>query len=389
MKEAKRLASLPPYLFARIEEKLEEAKKKGIDVINLGIGDPDQPTPEHIIQALITHAQNPENHRYPTSKGLLAFRSAVARWYQRRFGVGLDPDSEVVTLIGSKEGIAHISFCYLEEGDVALVPDPGYPVYSIGSALAGAENYIMPLKEENGFLPNLADIPSDVAKKAKLMFLNYPNNPTGAVAEKKFFREVVEFARNYNIIVCHDAAYTEITFGDFSAPSFLEVEGAKEVGIEFHSLSKTYNMTGWRLGWAVGNPEVIRALATLKSNLDSGVFQAIQLAGIAALEGPQDCVEKMRRLYQERRDAVIEGLQRLGCHLEPPKATIYVWVPVPGDYTSTDFAELVLEKAGVVITPGIGYGKFGEGYFRISLTVDKERIQEGLKRIEQAFGKLY
>jgi LL-diaminopimelate aminotransferase len=389
LKEAKRLASLPPYLFARIEEKLEEAKKKGIDVINLGIGDPDQPTPEHIIQALITHAQNPENHRYPTSKGLLAFRSAVARWYQRRFGVGLDPDSEVVTLIGSKEGIAHISFCYLEEGDVALVPDPGYPVYSIGSALAGAENYIMPLKEENGFLPNLADIPSDVAKKAKLMFLNYPNNPTGAVAEKKFFREVVEFARNYNIIVCHDAAYTEITFGDFSAPSFLEVEGAKEVGIEFHSLSKTYNMTGWRLGWAVGNPEVIRALATLKSNLDSGVFQAIQLAGIAALEGPQDCVEKMRRLYQERRDAVIEGLQRLGCHLEPPKATIYVWVPVPGDYTSTDFAELVLEKAGVVITPGIGYGKFGEGYFRISLTVDKERIQEGLKRIEQAFGKLY
>ncbi|HAA89260.1 MAG: LL-diaminopimelate aminotransferase [Thermoanaerobacterales bacterium 50_218] len=389
MKEAKRLASLPPYLFARIEEKLEEAKKKGVDVINLGIGDPDQPTPEHIVQALITHAQNPENHRYPTSKGLLEFRTSVASWYQRRFGVELDPESEVVTLIGSKEGIAHISFCYLQEGDVALIPDPGYPVYGIGSALAGAENYIMPLKEERGFLPDLADIPSDVARKAKLMFLNYPNNPTGAVAGKEFFEEVVEFARNYDIIVCHDAAYTEITFDGFSAPSFLEVEGAKEVGIEFHSLSKTYNMTGWRLGWAAGNSEVIRALGTLKSNLDSGVFQAIQQAGIAALEGPQDCVEKMRQLYKERRDAVVEGLRRLGCHLEPPKATIYVWAPVPGDYTSTDFAELVLEKAGVVITPGIGYGKFGEGYFRISLTVDKERIQEGLKRIEQALGKLY
>jgi len=389
LKEAKRLASLPPYLFARIEEKLEEAKKKGVDVINLGIGDPDQPTPEHIVQALITHAQNPENHRYPTSKGLLEFRTSVASWYQRRFGVELDPESEVVTLIGSKEGIAHISFCYLQEGDVALIPDPGYPVYGIGSALAGAENYIMPLKEERGFLPDLADIPSDVARKAKLMFLNYPNNPTGAVAGKEFFEEVVEFARNYDIIVCHDAAYTEITFDGFSAPSFLEVEGAKEVGIEFHSLSKTYNMTGWRLGWAAGNSEVIRALGTLKSNLDSGVFQAIQQAGIAALEGPQDCVEKMRQLYKERRDAVVEGLRRLGCHLEPPKATIYVWAPVPGDYTSTDFAELVLEKAGVVITPGIGYGKFGEGYFRISLTVDKERIQEGLKRIEQALGKLY
>ncbi|MGB9792520.1 MAG: LL-diaminopimelate aminotransferase, partial [Thermacetogeniaceae bacterium] len=329
MKEvAKRLETLPPYLFARIEQKIEEAKNKGVDVISLGIGDPDLPTPEHIVDVLIKQAQNPENHRYPTSAGLLAFRNAVAKWYERRFGVSLDPQAEIVTLIGSKEGIAHISFCYLEEGDYALVPDPGYPVYSIGAALAGAKNYYLPLDEKNKFLPDLSSVPSDVARRAKLLFINYPNNPTGAIADKKFYQDVVSFARDYDIIVCHDAAYSEITFDGYVAPSFLEVEGAKEVGIEFHSLSKTYNMTGWRIGWAAGNAEVIKALATLKSNLDSGVFQAIQYAGIAALEGPQDCVEKMKAVYQERRDIAVAGLRSLGWNGSLPKATFYMWVNV-------------------------------------------------------------
>ncbi|HHW41497.1 MAG TPA: LL-diaminopimelate aminotransferase [Syntrophomonadaceae bacterium] len=389
MKVANRLATLPPYLFARIEQKIEEAKTKGVDVISLGIGDPDLPTPEHIVEVLVKQAYNPENHRYPTSTGLLSFRAAVAKWYQARFGVTLDPNSEIVTLIGSKEGIGHISFCYLQEGDYALVPDPGYPVYSIGASLAGAENYFLPLDEDKGFLLDLSLVPSDVARKAKLLFINYPNNPTGAVADKKFYEEVVSFARAYDIIVCHDAAYSEITFDGYAAPSFLEVQGARDVGIEFHSLSKTYNMTGWRLGWAAGNPEIIKALGTLKSNLDSGVFQAIQYAGIAALEGPQECIERMRAVYQERRDVAVEGLRSMGWNGTLPKATIYMWIQVPHGYTSTQFAELVLEKAGVVITPGIGYGDHGEGYFRIALTVDKERIAEAFTRIKNAFGRLW
>lgn len=389
MKEASRLASLPPYLFARIEQKIEKAKKQGIDVINLGIGDPDRPTPPHIVQALRGQAQNPENHRYPTSRGMFSFRATVAKWYEKRFGVQLDPEKEVVSLIGSKEGIAHISFCYLEPGDLALIPDPGYPVYGIGASLAGAQNYLMPLREDRNFLPDLGDIPPDIARKAKLIFLNYPNNPTGAVATRFFFEEVVYFARSFDLIVCHDAAYSEITFDGYIAPSFLEVPGAKDVGIEFHSLSKTYNMTGWRLGWAVGNPDVIRALGTLKSNLDSGVFQAIQCAGIVALEGPQDCIEEMRKVYQERRDVVVAGLHRLGWQVSPPKGTIYVWVPIPLGYNSTEFAELVLEKTGVVITPGIGYGNYGEGYFRIALTVEKDRIVEALTRMERAFRSVW
>lgn len=386
MKVAERVASLPPYLFARIEQKTDEARQKGIDIISLGIGDPDLPTPEHIVQAMIRETGNPENHRYPSSAGMLSFRKAVAGWYRERFGVELDPASEVVSLIGSKEGIAHISFCYLQQGDYALIPDPGYPVYGIGASLSGAQNYLLPLREERGFLPDLAEVPTDIARKAKLLFLNYPNNPTGATATREFFAEVVSFAKNYDIIVCHDAAYSEITFDGYVAPSFLEVEGAKEVGIEFHSVSKTYNMTGWRLGWAVGNPEVVKALGTLKSNLDSGVFQAIQYAGIAALTGPQDCVKRMQGVYQERREAALAGLRSLGWNIPLPKGTIYLWVPVPSGYTSTEFAEVVLDKAGVVITPGIGYGQYGEGYFRIALTVTRERITEAFQRIKQAFG---
>lgn len=387
MEEARTIKNLPPYLFARIEAKIAEAKAQGRDVINLGIGDPDRPTPPHIIARLIEEAQNPANHQYPTSVGLLEYREAVAEWYEKRFGVVLDPKQEVVSLLGSKEGIAHISFCYLNPGDLALVPDPGYPVYGIGSLLANGRVYYMPLKEENGFLPDLSSIPEEIAREAKIMFLNYPNNPTGAMASRRFFEEVVDFARRYDILVCHDAAYSEIYFDPAKRPlSFLEIEGAKEVGIEFHSVSKTYNMTGWRVGWAVGNAKVIETLGRFKSNVDSGVFQAIQYAAITALRGPQDCVEEMRQVYRERRDVVLAGLRKMGWKIEGPPATIYFWAPVPKGFNSSEFAELVLEKAGVIITPGIGYGAEGDGYFRIALTQEKERIQEALDRMAASLG---
>lgn len=388
MELSQRLQKIPPYLFARIEKKIEEARERGVDIISLGIGDPDLPTPGHIIDKLAEQARNPENHRYPTSVGLLSFREAVANWYWQRYGVELDPRTEVVSLIGSKEGIAHISFCYVNPGDINLVPDPGYPVYGLGTLLSGGEPYIMPLKEENGYLPDLTAIPTDVARRAKLMFLNYPNNPTGAVVQPKFFQEVVEFAKTYNIIVCHDAAYSEITFDGYRAPSFLATPGAKEVGIEFNSLSKPYNMTGWRLGWACGRADVIEALGRLKSNLDSGVFQAIQYAGITALIGPQDSLEEVRRVYQSRRDLVVEGLNALGWRLNKPLGTFYVWAPVPAGYTSEGFAETLLEKAGVIVTPGNGYGRYGEGYFRIALTISEERIKEALERIKRALGRV-
>ncbi|MHB1126151.1 MAG: LL-diaminopimelate aminotransferase [Bacillota bacterium] len=388
IEEATRIKKLPPYLFARIEKKIEEAREQGKDIISLGIGDPDHPTPDYIISKLVDQAHNPENHRYPSSVGLLEFRQAVAAWYQRRFGVNLDPRTEVVNLIGSKEGIAHISFCYVNPGDINLVPDPGYPVYSIGTLLAGGESYLMPLREEKGFLPDLDSIPSEVALKAKLMFVNYPNNPTGAVAGLDFYQRVVEFARTYDIVVCHDAAYSEMAFDGYKPLSFLEVEGAKEVGVEFNSLSKPFNMTGWRVGWAAGNAKVIEALGRLKSNLDSGAFQAVQYAAIEALNGSQDAVTAMQLVYQERRDMVIGTLNSMGWNLSKPKATFYIWVPVPQGHTSASFAELVLEKAGVIITPGSGYGEYGEGYFRISLTVPTERLQGALQRIKDSLGAL-
>jgi len=388
VKENQAMQKLPPYLFARIEKKIEEAREQGVDVISLGIGDPDRPTPPHIIERMEQAIKDPANHQYPSSVGMLRFREAVASWFLDRFGVELDPKSEIVSLLGSKEGIAHISFCFVDPGDVSLVPDPGYPVYNIGAILAGAEPYQMPLTAENRFLPALEDIPQEKAKRAKLMFLNYPNNPTGAVADAEFFKKVVEFARYYDILVCHDHAYSEIAFDGFKPISFLEVEGARSVGIEFHSLSKTFNMTGWRIGWACGNRDAVEVLTRFKSNVDSGVFQAVQEAGIAALEGPQDCVEAMRNLYQRRRDVVIEGLNEMGWRLEPPKGSIYVWAPVPKGYTSASFAELVLEKAGVIITPGTGYGDYGEGYFRIALTVEEDRLREALQRMHDALGKV-
>lgn len=384
--EAQRIRQLPPYLFARIEAQVAKAKEEGVDVISLGIGDPDRPTPDHIIQELVKEAHNPANHQYPSSVGMLSFRQAVADYYQRRFQVSLDPKTQVVSLLGSKEGIAHMAWCYLDPGDIALVPDPGYPVYGIGTLLAGGTPYIMPLKAENNFLPDLKAIPEEVARKAKLMWLNYPNNPTGAIAPLEFFEEVVAFAKKYDIIVCHDAAYQEISFDGYRPPSFLEVPGAMEVGVEFGSCSKTYNMTGWRIGWAVGRADVINALGRLKSNIDSGVFQAIQYAAITALTGPQDCVEAMSKVYQERRDIAVEGLNAIGWKLEKPKSTIYVWAPVPKGFTSMSFAEHVFEKTGVVITPGNGYGEHGEGFFRIALTVEKERMLEAFERIKKNLG---
>ena len=387
MEEAQRIQALPPYLFARIDEKIADAKAKGVDVISLGIGDPDLPTPDHIIDKLVEAARNPENHRYPSYVGMLEFRAAVAEWYKRRSNIILDPKKEVVTLIGSKEGIAHIAFCYINPGDVALIPDPGYPVYGVGTLLAGGVPYIMPLKEENGFLPDLEAIPAEVAHKAKLMFLNYPNNPTGAIADESFYLKVIAFAKKYDIIVCHDGPYSEIAFNGYKPLSFLEVPGAKEVGIEFHSMSKTYNMTGWRIGWAAGNARVIEALGRIKSNIDSGVFQAIQEASIEGLLGNQDIIEETRKIYQERQDIVIEGLTALGWSVERPKATIYVWPKVPKGFTSASFCELILDKAGVVVTPGNGYGEYGEGYFRISLTINTERLREALKRLQDNFGR--
>lgn len=388
MQESRTMKSLPPYLFARIEQKISEAKEKGIDVINLGIGDPDLPTPRYIVDRMAQAIYDSKNHQYPSSAGMLEYRKAVAGWYEKRYGVVLDPKTEVISLIGSKEGIAHISFAYLDKDDINLVPDPGYPVYGISTILAGGKPYTMPLREENGFLPVLEDIPSDVAKKAKLMFINYPNNPTGAVASRDFFEKIVEFARSFDILVCHDAAYSEIVFDGIKPLSFLEVKGAKDIGIEFNSLSKPFNMTGWRIGFAVGNRDALEVLGRFKSNVDSGVFQAVQYAAIEALEGPEDHLHEIKKVYQKRRDLVAEGLRNMGFKVSPPKGSFYFWVKVPEGYTSASFAEMVLEKTAVVLTPGSGYGEHGEGYFRIALTVSDDRLAEALGRMEKALGKV-
>ncbi|ACL02123.1 LL-diaminopimelate aminotransferase [Desulfatibacillum aliphaticivorans] len=380
--KADRLKQLPPYLFAEIDRKKEEVRAKGVDIIDLGVGDPDLPTPDHIIKALNEAAKDPRYHRYPSYSGMGAFNKAVARFYDKRFGVNLEL-SEIITLIGSKEGIAHIPLAYINPGDVALVPSPAYPVYQIGVEFCGGSCHIMPLLKENGFLPDLDAIPEDVASKAKLMFINYPNNPTAAVADEAFFKKVIEFAKKYKIIVCHDAAYTEMSFDGYAPMSFMEVDGAKEVGIEFHSLSKTYNMTGWRLGFAVGNAEVIGALGKVKSNIDSGAFDAVQMAGIEALDGDQQCVADNSKIYQERRDLLMEGLNAMGLKCTPPKATFYMWVEVPEGYSSADFCTKLLTEAGIVATPGNGFGAPGEGYFRMALTQNKDRMAEAVKRMQE------
>ncbi len=381
---ANRIKTLPPYLFAAIDEMKQKAIARGVDIINLGIGDPDLPTPTPIIERLKQAAAEPKNHQYPSYEGLLPFRQAVANWYQRRFGVTLDPRSEVLGLIGSKEGIGHVPLAFVDPGDIVLVPSPGYPVFPVGAIFAGGIPHLMPLLKQNGFLPDLNAIPKDVAKRAKLMFLNSPNNPTSVVAGKDFFDRVVAFALEHQIIVCHDAAYSEIYYDGRRPPSFLEVEGAKDVGIEFHSLSKTFNMTGWRIGFAVGNKRILAGLGKVKSNLDSGIFQAVQEAGITAIQSDDQLTDGLRKLYQERRDVLVPGLKKLGLDVDTPPAAFYVWIAVPKGYTSTAFTAHLLEKAGIVTTPGNGFGAAGEGYIRMTLTTPKERLTEVVERIKKA-----
>ncbi|MCS6896613.1 MAG: LL-diaminopimelate aminotransferase [Nitrospira sp.] len=381
---ATRIKMLPPYLFAAIDKMKQEAIAKGVDIINLGIGDPDLPTPAPIIDSLAQAARNPKHHQYPSYEGMMAFRAAVADWYKRRFHVALNPSDEVLTLIGSKEGIGHVPLAFVDPGDVVLVPSPGYPVYPVGTSFAGGVAHIMPLTKANGFLPDLDAIPKEVAQRAKLMWLNSPNNPTSVVMTKDYFRRVVEFAREHHVIVCHDAAYSEIYYDGRRPPSFLEAEGAKEVGVEFHSLSKTYNMTGWRIGFAVGHKEVLAGLGKVKSNLDSGVFEAVQVAGATALGLDDSVTDGIRKIYQERRDTLVPGLQQLGLEVDLPAAAFYVWVTVPKGYTSTSFTAHLLEKAGIVTTPGNGFGAPGEGYIRMTLCTSKERLAEAVERIKKA-----
>lgn len=383
IERAKRIEQIPPYLFAEIDKKKEEMRQKGMDLIDLGIGDPDLPTPKPIIERLKKAAEDPRNHRYPSYEGMIEFRTAVAKWYERRFRVKLDPKTEVLSLIGSKEGIAHIPLAFVNPGDYVLVPSPGYPVFRVSTLFAGGTPYFLPLRKENGFLPNLSEIPKEIVEKAKLLFINYPNNPTSAVAEKPFFEEVVAFARQYQMIVCHDAAYSEIAFDGYQPLSFFEVDGSKEVGIEFHSLSKTFNMTGWRIGFAVGNAEMISGLGRVKTNIDSGLFQAIQEAGTEALNHFNTPLPEIIKIYERRRDVMVAGLQGIGLEVEKPKATFYLWIQVPKGYTSAQFATLLLEQAGIVATPGNGFGEFGEGYIRMALTVDETRLKEAIERLKK------
>ncbi len=381
IKWAKRIEELPPYLFAEIDRKKNELIEKGIDVIDLGVGDPDIPTPDHIIESLREAAGNPEHHRYPSYVGMLSFREAAADWYSQRFGVSLDPAKEVVTLIGSKEGIAHAPLAFLDPGDIALVPDPGYPVYPVSTTFAGGVPYSMPLLKKNGFFPDLDAIPAQVAERAVMMFLNYPNNPTTVLANEGFFSEVVDFAQKNNMLVCHDAAYTEIAFYGKNPLSFLEIPGAMDVGIEFHSLSKTFSMTGWRLAFAAGNEKAIAGLGKIKTNIDSGAFQAVQEAGITALQNSSVGLEERKEVYRERLEIFCRGLEEAGISYTQPDATFYVWFEVPEGMTSSDFCARMLSEAGVVVTPGNGFGDCGEGYARVSVTFDTERIKQAAERI--------
>ncbi len=380
---SKKIQSLPPYLFLEIDKAKRKARAEGRDIIDLGVGDPDQPTARYIIEKLYQAAKDPANHRYALDQGMPALRRAIAGWHRRRFNVRLDPDTEILPLIGSKEGIAHFPLAFLNAGDYALVPDPCYPPYKGGTILAGGRPYLMPLLAANAFLPDIKKIPLRIRKIAKLLYLNYPNNPTSATAEKSFYQDVVNFAKKYKIIVISDLSYSEIAYDGYRPSSFLEVEGAREVGIEFLSLSKTYNMTGWRIGWASGNAELISGLARVKSNIDSGIFSAIQLAGIAALEGPQSSLKNMCRLYQQRRDTLVRGLRSLGWQVNSPRATFYVWIKIPIKKDSLRFAELLLKEANIVVTPGVGFGKYGQGYIRIALTVSCERIKETIERLKK------
>ncbi|PKB83379.1 MAG: LL-diaminopimelate aminotransferase [SAR202 cluster bacterium Io17-Chloro-G9] len=382
MKFSNRLGKLTPYPFVEISRIIAAKRAEGADVVTFGIGDPDMPTPQPIVDRLLTASQHAPNHRYPETDGLPELRRAIARWYEQRFGVTLDPDKEVLPLIGAKEGIGHAAFCFLDPGDLALVPDPAYPVYGVGTMFAGAESHVMPLYERNGWLPELDAIPADVARNAKLMWLNYPNNPTSAVATEEDFASAIAFCRDNEIALLHDAAYSEVGYDGYRASSFLQVDGSREVGLEFHSLSKTYNMTGWRIGMAVGNADMVQALFQIKANLDSGIPQAVQEMAIEALTGPQDCVDENVAVYQRRRDRVVEAVRSLGLPVAVPQASLYVWAGVPPGYTSAELAARLLEEIDIVVTPGSSYGRYGEGYIRLSLTTTDEQVEKGCRRLE-------
>jgi len=383
---ARRLKALPPYLFVKIDTLKKEMLAKGVDVVDLGIGDPDTPTPEPIIAACARAAHDPANHRYPSNWGLAAFREAAALWMQRRYGVPCDPMTQILPLLGSKEAIAHVPLAFVNPGDVVLVPDPCYPVYRSATVLADAEYYSIPLLKENRFLPDYESIPKDVRRRARLMFLNYPNNPTAGVADEDFFKRTVEFAKANDIIVVHDAAYLDVAYDRYKPLSFLAVEGAEDVGIEFHSLSKTFNMTGWRIGWATGNAELVAGLMKVKSNIDSGMFQALQFCAVEALTGDLALWQaELCALYEKRRDILCDGLNAMGWRVTKPKASFYIWVRVPDGMSSEQVASTLVEKAGVVVIPGNGYGEAGEGYVRMSLTLPTERIEEAVKRIEPVY----
>lgn len=384
MQLAQRVQQLPPYLFAAISRMIEAKRAEGVDVISLGIGDPDLPTPPHLIESLQQAATDPANHRYPESEGLPELREAIARWYATRHGVTLDPASEVVVLLGSKEGIAHLPLCLIDDGDVSLITDPGYPVYEVATMFAGGESVRIPLTEENGWLPDLDSIASSDATRARILWLNYPNNPTGALADLPFFERAVAWARDNDVVIAHDLAYADVTFDGYVAPSILEVDGARDVAIEFNSLSKTFNMTGWRAAMAVGNAEVIDALTRVKTNMDSGLPQAIQQMAITALDDPRDAITSHNEIYQRRRDRAVEVLRELGLQLDPPKASLYVWARLPSSEPSSgDFAARLVNETGVVVTPGASYGDAGEGYIRISLTVPDDRLEEALGRLSR------
>lgn len=384
MKQSERLNKIPPYLFAEIDRKIAEAKAKGVDVLSLGIGDPDTPTISTVVEEMHKAIDNPANHDYPSYNGSEQFRNASVAWMKKRFGVELDANTEMLANIGSKEAIAHVFFAYVDEGDYTLVPDPGYPVYKNATIFAGGTPYSMPLLAENNFLPDFDKIPEDIAKKSKLMFLNYPNNPTGAVCDLSLFEKAVAFCKKYDILLCSDQAYSEMTYDGYVAPSVLEVEGAKDVAIEFFSHSKSYNMTGWRVGFVAGNASAIKALGTIKNNIDSGVFKAIQQAASKAYEAPKEQIEALNKMYKERKDVMEAGLKELGWDIKPSKATFYLWLPVPKGYTSEEFATVMLDKAGIVVPPGNGYGSYGEGYFRIALTKDIKTLKEALSRMKEA-----
>jgi len=386
MKTSERLDRLPPYLFAELSRKIAAKEAAGVDVISLGIGDPDTPTPALVPDALAAAAHDGGTHQYPSNRGRPELREAFARFYQRRFGVALDPATEIVPALGAKECVFNVNLAFLDPGSAALAADPGYPVYTGGPLLAGAEAVLMPLLPELGFVPDLDAISDEDAERARLMFLNYPNNPTGAVVPAGFFERVVEYARAHDILVVHDASYTETTFDGYVAPSFLETPGAKEVGVEIFSLSKGYNMTGWRTGAIVGNAEAVEAYWKLKTNIDSGMFEAVQLAAVAALDDGDHIPREMSEVYERRRDLVVGALREIGVDVSSPQATIYVWAPVPEGHTSASYCELVLEESGVVVSPGGAYGPNGEGFFRISLTIDDERLSEALERLRGSLG---